>query len=182
MRISDYSSSNMFFGSTERAKKILGEKEIVSLKIRPIDNYPINADDVFWEVTVYPEDYEYIEEELTKYLKIQPQKVDYDIYEYNLGSDRTILFIRHETGPELIIAAAVLAATSPLLNDIKLVISKVLKTLINRIHTNSRKIGGFTFEKRVADKTTLIKILRPTQAENGNPISKEELIHDKKNN
>ena len=103
----------------ESARQLLGGKpdELVSFKIRPIPKWPVDSPDQIHNAHVYPNEYSTIYNWLSRFPKTAEGIVNGKATGFKPDGENEVLFVEHESGPEVILYLGVATAALGLAKD-----------------------------------------------------------------
>lgn len=145
--------------------------ELTSIKIRPLSKWPLSSDSDFHNAYVYPVEYR----DLYSWLhadgwsesgKGTVSRGKATLYTKSNGAQQ-IVFVEHETGPEIVACLVLAAAVVSLVKEIVVLVREALITINDR--NNEKKAGAtdgryyeaaaVSIEERTKDYTRIVTIV-----------------------
>lgn len=147
------------------------EGELVSIKVRPIEHWPINEAHHFTNAYLYPTEYKAAFRVL-KRAKLRATREGSisrgrgTVYATQDGSE--FLFVQHETGPEIIAYVGLATASVTLVTSIIQLITEILKKVNEnneavkrgKFKERPKEIAAISIEERRAGQARIIKIIQ----------------------
>lgn len=170
------------------AAELLGSPAATSLKIRPVANWPIERDDEFSNAYVYPAEYAL----LYKWLAASPLE---KVREGRVSSGKAVslrtpagdrlVFVEHETGPEIVAALALATASVGLVKEVVGLVKEILKNINEKNEakkagaSNARyhQAAAISIEERTSTSNRIIRIIRlPLSTRDLDEVEIEKLL------
>jgi hypothetical protein len=156
----------------EEARPLLGEidERLVSLKIRPIQKWPIESDDQFHTAYVYRDEYAMVHRWLSASSLNQVQKGRVSrgpaITLRSMAGDNFV-FVEHETGPEIIMTLTLVTASLGLIKEVVGLVKEILKSINEKNEAKRRgeevrrhyEASAISIEVRTSDSSRVINII-----------------------
>ena len=153
----------------ENGRQLLGGQpgEVVSFKIRPIPKWPVDSPTQIHDAYVYPNEYSAIYEWLSRFPKTTEGFINGKAIGINADGRNQLLFVEHESGPEIILYLGVATAALGLAKSVVDLVTTIIKIVSQA--NEAKKAGtdagryyeaaAITIEKRTSKETTTIKVI-----------------------
>jgi hypothetical protein len=127
-------------GTFSDASRLLNSPDdsLTSIKIRPINHFPLSDQDEYWDAYVYPSEYEQIDLSLVDNV-IREGRVNYGEAKCFEVDNSKYIFAKHESGPEIIANLALITSSLTLVVSIINLVTAVIKTIND---SNNKKKDG----------------------------------------
>ncbi|MFL6519908.1 MAG: hypothetical protein ACJ8NS_06780 [Chthoniobacterales bacterium] len=154
----------------DEARSLLSpsDEPLISIKIRPIDKWPIASPSDFRNRYVYPSEYSQLEIFLSRFTAERRGDVSRGkAIAFTAGSGQEFLFVEHETGPEIVLYLGVITAGLGLAKAVIDLVAIIIKTIND---SNAAKKAGkasgrhyeanaISIEERTATHARIVKVI-----------------------
>jgi len=154
----------------DEARSLLSPSDdpLVSIKVRPIEKWPIDSPSDFHNRYVYPTEYSELEPFLSRFTAKRRGNVSRGkATAFTGGTDEEFLFVEHETGPELVLYLGVLTAGLSLAKAVVDLIAIIIKTIndSNAAKKEGKPSGRYyeanaiSIEERTPTHAKIVKVI-----------------------